>query len=112
MKTSSIRIAAALAMAVLPAAAIAQKPIAAAMDVAFQYVNSTVKVAEVRPGGTGDSLGIRPGDVIVKAGGKPITSEGRLMAFIRSMKVGNPITVTVKRQGKEVELSGTAMAPQ
>jgi putative serine protease PepD len=112
MKTVPALIAAALALATVPSASNAQDKPTAAIGVAFQSENNRVKVAEVMPGGPGDLMGVRPGDILTHAGGKRINSPAKLSAFMRSLKVGDPVDLTVTRAGKSLKLTGTAMARQ
>jgi S1-C subfamily serine protease len=109
MNRFSAGIAIALAFAALPSASIAQTP-AAGIGVAFVYEMNKAKVAEVMPGGTADMMGVRAGDIVTHAGGKRVTSQGRMSAFFRSLKVGDPVTLTVKRKGKSLQLTGKAVA--
>ena len=110
MNRVSTRILVALALAAVPAAAAAQKAPSAAIGVAMVTQNNRIEVAEVWPGGTGDLMGIRPGDVITHAGGKRMNSQTKLTAFISSLKIGDPVELTVKRKGESLQLKGTAMA--
>lgn len=52
------------------------------------------------------SAGLRPGDVIVKVNGKPVTSESALASVLQSHP-GKPVALVVKRNGKEIPLSVT-----
>jgi putative serine protease PepD len=110
MKNIWASIGIALAIAALPSTSIAQPGSPAALGVAFISENAKVKVAEILPGGSGDLMGVRPGDVITYAGGNRINSMGKLSAFIRGLKVGDPVELTVKRKGETLQLKGTAMA--
>lgn len=112
MKTCLALIAALFASIAFPSASVAQDARPVTLGVAFQTEKIWVKVAEVRPRGIGDRIGLRPGDVITHAGGKRINSPGKLTTFIRNLKVGDPVELTVRRKGKSVLLSGTATAPQ
>ena len=102
----------AIAFAAPLSASLAQDTPKAAIGVAFLAKNNRVKVAEVRPGGPADLMGVRAGDTITHAGGKRIISEGKLSALIRALKVGDAFELTVKRDGKSLHLTGTAVARQ
>ncbi len=98
------------ARAAVPSTSVAQNTPRAALGVAIQGDNNKMEVAEVWPGGTGDLMGVDAGDVITHAGGKRINSSTKLTAYIRSLKVGDAVELTVKRKGKILQLTGTAMA--
>lgn len=110
MNRVSTAIGVALAFAAVSSASIAQTPSPAAIGVAFQTEKNQLTVMEVLPGGSGDLMGVRPGDVITHAGGRKMTFPSRLTAFIRTLKVGDPVELTVTRKGKSLQLKGTAMA--
>ena len=110
MKKVSSLVAVALAFAAIPSASIAEIPPAVAIGVAFNPQDRAVEVAEVRPGGTGDLMGIHAGDIITHAGGKRINNLVKLKAFIRTLKPGDPVELTVKRKGQSLQLKGTAVA--
>jgi S1-C subfamily serine protease len=110
MKIVSATVAAALAFAGVPSALTAQPGSPAALGIAFMPEGTKVKVAEILPGGAGDLMGVRPGDVITYVGSTRVSSMGKLSAFIRNLKVGDPVEVTVKRKGESLTLKGTAMA--
>ena len=112
MKRSLALIAPLLASIAYPSASIAQDPRPVTLGVAFQTQKSWVKVAEVRRGGIGDRIGLRPGDVITHAGGRLINSQAKLTTYIRGLNAGGRVELTVRRKGKQVLLTGTAMAPQ
>ncbi len=108
--SSSVIAAVALAFTAAPSASIARIAPRAAIGVAIVDQMNKLKVAELLPGGTGDLMGIRAGDVITHAGGKRITSRAKLTAFTQKLKVGDPVELTVKRKGESLQLTGTAMA--
>lgn len=107
----------AVTLILVPSASLAQQPPKAAIGIAMmpfkttsRAASSAVKVMEVRPGGTGDQMGILVGDLITHAGGKRVTSDQKLIAYIMSLEVGGPVELTVSRRGKTLQLSGKAMA--
>jgi S1-C subfamily serine protease len=102
-------IAIALASAAI-SASIAEVPPAVAIGVAFNPQDNVAKVAEVRPGSMGDRMGIRAGDVITHGNGKRTNNLAKLKAFIRSLKPGDPVELTVKRKGETLQLKGIAAA--
>lgn len=100
----------ALALAAAPAVAVAERPTKAMVGAAFIEENNRVTVAAVLRGGSGDQMGLRPGDVITHAGGQRISSQRRLTAYIRRLSVGDAVELTVKRGRQSLQLTGTAMA--
>ena len=54
----------------------------------------------VQRGGPAARAGLRPGDVIIKAGGQPISNAYGLMDAIRSLPPGSRVTLTFVRQGQ------------
>ena len=63
-----------------------------------------LKVAEVVEGGLAEKAGFKAGDVIFKVGDKAVTGRG---SSPPSFRPASPKKITVKRDGKEVELSVT-----
>lgn len=109
MKTISATIAIALALAAVPSASIAQPAPAVTLGVAFLAQNNRVKVAEVRPGGTGDLMGVQAGDIIILAGDQRVNSIAKLTAYLRKLSPGDTVALTVRRGGENLELTGTAL---
>ena len=56
-------------------------------------------VPKVTPGEPADKAGIKPGDVILAINGEPVVLPSQLVGII-GRNVGNPITVTVRREGE------------
>lgn len=111
MNKVTAAIALALAFAAAPSVAIAGAP-AVVLGMAFysedSRLNPQVNVALVKPGGIAELMGVRPGDVVTHAGGKRMTSDQKLTGYIRNLKVGDAIELTVKRSGKALQLTGRA----
>ena len=64
--------------------------------------------SQVIPGGTAAAIGLREGDVVVRANGRAIASPADLVAFASGLDEGMPVTVTIRRGGEEMRLSGSA----
>jgi putative serine protease PepD len=64
-------------------------------------------ITTVDPGSPADEAGIEVDDIVVEVDGKAITGAPDLVATIRDHDPGTTITVTVIRDGKELELSAT-----
>jgi N-acetylneuraminic acid mutarotase len=68
------------------------------------------RVVTVTPGATASALGIEPGDILLQVGGSAVTGPQVLTDYIRGLKVGDRVSVVVRREGRTVELAGPAMA--
>jgi 2-alkenal reductase len=63
--------------------------------------------AAARAGLVGMGIGGRPGDVIVAAEGKPVATVADLAAVLERVGVGNPVRLTVMRDGARREVTAT-----
>jgi S1-C subfamily serine protease len=61
-------------------------------------------ILAVQPAGPGDEAGLRPGDLIVKAGDRPVRAVEDLLAVLREHRPGDRIALTVLRDGKRRQL--------
>jgi putative serine protease PepD len=68
------------------------------------------KIASVSPGTPAAEAGLREGDVVVAVNGDRIDSALSLVASIRERTVGDKVTLTVLRGGKEHTLTATLAA--
>jgi len=65
-----------------------------------------VRIISVSPGGPADSAGLKAGDVIVSFAGRPLAPEKgksaqqRLLAALRDIKPGQPVSLDYRRDGK------------
>jgi hypothetical protein len=66
-------------------------------------------IRTLAPGGTAAAMGAKAGDVIVELGGSPISPQV-VQEYLQKTKVGDRVTMKVKRDGAIVELTGKAMA--
>ena len=66
-------------------------------------------VGEVVPGGTAATLGMQPGDVILRAGDAPIARPQDLGPVLARLRGGTPVALTVRRGGRELVLRGAAV---
>ena len=57
----------------------------------------------VEPGGPADDAGLRPGDLVVAADGRRVTSPDELVVAIRDRAPGDTLIVTVERDGATEE---------
>lgn len=67
-------------------------------------------LGDVLPGGTATTLGLRPGDVVVEAGARPVSGPAELVAYAAALSEGAPVDLRVQRGGRTVRLQGTAAA--
>jgi len=70
-------------------------------------VEKGILVADVVKDSPADKAGIKPGDVIQKINGKEVTSPVELAEEVRKVEIGEEITLTLVRKGKEVTLTLT-----
>jgi hypothetical protein len=64
-----------------------------------------VKFSDVRPGSPAAKAGLKPGDILVQFGGKPIQNLYDFTDALRRSKVGDVVEVQVVRDGKPVTAS-------
>lgn len=69
-----------------------------------------VVIANVVPGGTAAAIGMRPGDILLQVGGKAVTGPQAVSEYVQSLKVGDRLSVLVRREGRTMELTGKALA--
>ena len=70
----------------------------------------SAKSTAITAGGPADKAGVKPGDVITGFEGKRIRTPDQLIVSIRSRAVGDTVTLTVKRDGKQIDLQMTLEA--
>jgi S1-C subfamily serine protease len=63
-----------------------------------------LRVSEVVPGAPADRAGLRAGDLLVTAGGKPVTRAQDLQKLMFSDAIGRPLAITVLRNGALVDV--------
>jgi len=66
--------------------------------------------APVTKGGPADKAGLRPGDVIIKFDGRPVTGPDEFVVAIRAKSVGDRVELTVRRAGTELSAKMTLQA--
>ena len=79
------------------------------LGVQFLITEEGPEVTDMLPGRTGATIGFKLGDILLEAGGKPI-SEEVLMEYLQSKKAGDQVSFKVKRADAVVELTGKAIA--
>jgi S1-C subfamily serine protease len=63
-----------------------------------------LRVAEVVPGGPAERAGLRPGDLLLSAAGKPVTAAQDLQRLMFAEAIGKPLQITVVRNGALVDV--------
>jgi S1-C subfamily serine protease len=63
-----------------------------------------LRVAEVMPGGPAARAGLRAGDLLLSAGGRPVATAQDLQALMFGEAVGRPLAITVMRNGALVDV--------
>ena len=91
-----------------PTAAKAQPPVG--FGVGLEEDSQGPRIASVLPGGTAAAIGIRPGDILLQVGGRAVTGPQVIGQYVQSLKVGDRVSVLVRREGRNVELTGKAVA--
>jgi S1-C subfamily serine protease len=66
--------------------------------------SSGLRVTEVVPGGPAARAGLRPGDLLLTAGGSPVTRAQDLQKLMFSEAIGRPLAITVMRNGALVDV--------
>jgi serine protease Do len=64
-------------------------------------------VTEVLKDTAAEEAGIKAGDIIVKADGKPVENREELIRILSKREVGDKVELVVLRKGKEMKLSAT-----
>ena len=62
-------------------------------------------IAGVMRGGPADQAGVRPGDVLLEIGGKPVSDSPGMLNLIAQLKPGEKANLTLLRAGKNIELA-------
>ena len=63
-----------------------------------------LRVAEVVPGAPADRAGLRAGDLLVSAGGHPVSAAQDLQRLMFAEAIGQPMAITVMRNGALVDV--------
>ena len=64
-------------------------------------------IAGVLRGGPADKAGVKPGDVLVEIGGKPVLDPAAMLNLVAALAPGSAAKVKLKRQGHDVDASVT-----
>ena len=66
--------------------------------------DSGLRVVEVVSGGPADRAGLRAGDLLVSAGGNPVSTAQDLQRLMFAEAIGRPMAITVMRNGALVDV--------
>lgn len=66
---------------------------------------TAAEIKEVVSGSAADKAGLKVGDAIVEADGRPIVSSEALVGYVRAKTVGEKVQLTVVRDGKRTQIS-------
>jgi S1-C subfamily serine protease len=64
----------------------------------------SVVIASVTPASPAEEAGLRPGDIVVSAGGRRVEGVGMIQELIESAPIGEDLTLTVERAGRRQEI--------
>ncbi|MFN7987121.1 MAG: M20/M25/M40 family metallo-hydrolase [Thermoanaerobaculia bacterium] len=73
----------------------------------FSFEGPGVKVEAVVPGSPAEKAGVKPGDVVLALDGKAVASLRDFSEKLKGMSPGQVVKATLRREGKELELSVT-----
>ncbi len=79
-------------------------PLDRQVAVAFGLTAGAVRVTEAQPNTPAAMAGVQPGDVIVAAGDRPITSMDDLQLALGQHALGDPLVLGVLRDGRRLDL--------
>ena len=79
----------------------------ARLGIAVGSDRGTAMVNEVIPGSAAERAGLQPGDQIVSVAGSPTTSADQVVAAIAARRPGDPVAISVLRNGQRVEIRAT-----
>ncbi len=85
------------------------KPVSLGIQFSGNPENSQAEVVAMLPDRTGAAIGFKVGDILIEAGGKPVSREV-LMAYMKEKKEGDQLSFKVRRAGAVIELTGKGMA--
>jgi TPR repeat protein len=74
-------------------------------------LRSQPQLGYVLPGGCGDRLGLKRGDVLVRINGRPVATVPEATAAYKDVPLGSNIEIVVHRAGKELTVRGPYATP-
>jgi len=70
----------------------------------LQKASGTI-IAGVLRGGPADKAGVRPGDILLTVGDKPVSDTVSMLNLVAQLTPGDKVTLTVLRKSKKTDLS-------
>jgi S1-C subfamily serine protease len=67
--------------------------------------NSGARVSKVNPGSPAEKAGLKPGDVVIRIGNRPVTDIDSFVVALRQLKIGQDAPIEVLRDGRNVALT-------
>ena len=89
------------------AAQAAAKPVA--LGAKIQMKPEGPEIIEMLPDATAAAVGFKVGDILLEAGGKPISQEV-LLEYLKQAKEGDQVSFKARRAGAVIDLTGKAVA--
>jgi uncharacterized iron-regulated protein len=74
------------------------------LGISLQRTDNGIEVLEVVGGSLAESTGLRKGDLIVSLAGTAVAQTGAVIAAVRSQPAGTWLPMTVRREGKTLDL--------
>ncbi|HWC23059.1 MAG TPA: trypsin-like peptidase domain-containing protein [Flexivirga sp.] len=65
------------------------------------------KISKVNSGSPADKAGLKAGDDVIKFNGRQVSSSDALIGYVRAHNVGDKVTLTIVRDGKQQDVSVT-----
>jgi M6 family metalloprotease-like protein len=82
----------------------------AIMGITSADVKDGLRIDQVFPGLPASKAGLKPGDLLLKVNGAPVANTGKLTQLLQEKKPGDTVALTVKRDGKDMEIKVTLVA--
>ena len=65
------------------------------------------KIVKVNSGSPADKAGLKAGDDVIKFNGRQVSSSDALIGYVRAHNVGDKVTLTIVRGGKQQDVTVT-----
>ena len=82
------------------------------LGVRLSDVGDGVKVDNFTAESPAAKAGVKTGDILLKIDGVPLANRAALNDLLANHKIGDPVALTLKRDGKEIEVRATLAADQ
>jgi uncharacterized iron-regulated protein len=82
------------------------------LGVIIERAEGGIKVIDVVKDSVAQTAKLKTGDVIVRAAGQPLVKIGDLVSIVKAMNPGTWLPLTVKRNGKEMDIVAKFPAPK